>query len=146
MEGYRSMTGGFAGLALALQLSSCAHAEEPAEVAASAASMGVGGTATHTKNCRPEYPAAALRARAQGTSVVGFTVAATGDVTKVEVLQSAGQTPEHKLLDQAAAIALLTCPFKPGVDGAGKPVESTAKVDYRWVLAPPGAETSGAAH
>ncbi len=83
---------------------------------------------------KPEYPAAALRAEATGTTKIKFTVDATGAVSKAEVEQSAGVTREHRLLDRAAVDALSKCRFKPGVDEAGKPVGGSTVVEYVWKL------------
>jgi len=138
LEKFGSIARGLVVCTVALQILNPAHSEDQATVAASAASAAGGESAgTHKKTCRPEYPAAALKAKAQGTTVVGLTIAATGAVAKAEILQSAGPTPEHQLLDQAAAAALQTCTFKPRLDEAGGPMGTTVKVEYRWLLEPP---------
>ena len=84
--------------------------------------------------CKPEYPAAAQRANAVGTSRIKFTVDANGKVTAAEVVGSSGPTREHRLLDKAAQAALSTCPFSPGVDSTGKPVGTEVVVEYAWKL------------
>jgi protein TonB len=81
---------------------------------------------------KPEYPAAALRADATGTSKIRFTVDATGSVAKAEVERSAGMSREHRLLDRTAVEALSKCRFKPGIDETGKPVGGSTVVDYVW--------------
>ena len=81
---------------------------------------------------KPEYPAAALRADATGTSKIRFTVDATGMVSKAEIERSAGASREHRLLDRTAIDALSKCRFKPGVDEGGKPIGGTTVVDYVW--------------
>ena len=129
--------------ACVLSLHACVPAHGQASQAASAPASASGEGTQGRKTCRPTYPEAAKRARAEGTTVVQLTVAADGAATKVVVARSAGPTPEHKMLDQAAVEALRACPFKPAADATGKPVEATVKVDYVWLLDPPGAAASG---
>lgn len=81
---------------------------------------------------KPEYPAAALRAEATGTTKIRFTVDANGKVAKAEIERSAGSSREHRMLDRAAVEALSKCPFKPGTDELGKPVGATTVVEYVW--------------
>jgi len=81
---------------------------------------------------KPEYPAAALRAEATGTTKIRFTVDATGKVSKAEVERPSGSSREHRLLDRTAVEALSKCPFRPGTDETGKPVGAVAVVDYVW--------------
>ena len=83
---------------------------------------------------KPEYPAAATRAEATGTTKIRFTVDATGKVSKADLEKSAGSSREHRLLDRAAIEALSKCPFKPGMDEQGRPVGATTLVEYVWKL------------
>ena len=92
------------------------------------------GKMSPTRGCFPNYPSAALRTGAQGTTVLAFHVDETGKVTGVEITQSSGPTREHRVLDQAAAAALARCPFVPAKDGEGKPFASVISVNYTWRL------------
>jgi len=85
-------------------------------------------------SCKPEYPAAAQRAGATGTTRLRFSVDAAGKVVSAEIIGSSGSTRENRLMDNAAKAALATCPFKPGVDETGKPTGTTVNVDYAWKL------------
>ncbi|WP_228027350.1 energy transducer TonB, partial [Pseudaquabacterium pictum] len=81
---------------------------------------------------KPEFPAAAMRAEATGTTKIRFTVDATGKVSKAEIEKSAGPSREHRLLDRTAIEALSKCPFKPGTDENGQAVGATTVVEYVW--------------
>jgi protein TonB len=111
-----------------------APAPAPAPVAAPAAPRPQAVAARiDVSTCeKPEYPAAALRAEATGTTKIRFTVDATGAVSKAEVERSAGSSREHRLLDRTAVEALSKCRFKPGTDEHGKPIGGTTMVDYVW--------------
>ena len=105
-----------------------AAAPAPARAAAKPAIANV-------QACAPkgeDYPAAALRAEATGTTKIRFTIDATGKLVKTEVLKSAGASREHRLLDRVATEKLGNCTFSPGIDDQGKPVGGTFEVDYVW--------------
>jgi protein TonB len=110
-----------------------APAPAPAPVAAAAPRPQAVAARIDVSTCeKPEYPAAALRAEATGTTKIRFTVDATGAVSKAEVERSAGSSREHRLLDRTAVEALSKCHFKPGTDEHGKPTGGTTVVDYVW--------------
>ncbi len=134
MKHSRILGAGLVACAIAAQLANSGCADKP--VARASAPAGAAHSEAK-KSCRPEYPAAALRAKAQGETIVRFTIDATGAVTEAVVVQSAGPTPEHRLLDEAAAAALSQCPFKPGRDTAGQPTGATVHVTYHWLLEQP---------
>lgn len=81
---------------------------------------------------KPEYPDAALRADAVGTTKIRFTIDAAGSVANAVIARVAGDSREHRLLDRAALDALSKCRFKPGTDEQGKPVGGTTVVEYVW--------------
>lgn len=103
----------------------------PAPVARAAVSASI-----NVAGCeKPEYPAAAMRAEATGTTRIKFTLDAGGKVTGSEILKPSGSSREHRLLDRAAMDALSKCPGRPGTDETGKPVGgSTTVVEYVWKL------------
>ncbi len=88
--------------------------------------------------CAPtgdDYPSAAKRAEATGTTRLRFSIGPDGRLTGVpEIVRSAGATREHKMLDRLAASKLSECRFKAGADENGKPVGASFDVDYVWKL------------
>lgn len=87
--------------------------------------------------CAPtadDYPPAAIRAEATGTTKIRFTIDANGALVKTEVVHSAGPTREHKMLDRVAVSKLSECKFKAAIDAQGKPVGGSFDVDYVWNL------------
>ena len=81
----------------------------------------------------PEYPIAAARAEATGTTRLVFHVGPNGDVIDADIVKSAGKTLPHKLLDMAALSSLMQCGFSPRVVN-GVAVDTTTQVEYVWRL------------
>lgn len=102
----------------------------PRPVAARPAILNVGACAPKGE----DYPPAALRAEATGTTRIRFTVDATGKVANAEVIKPAGTSREHRLLDRVALSKLSECTFRPGNDETGKPVGGTTEVEYVWKI------------
>jgi protein TonB len=91
----------------------------------------------NAKDCAPnsdDYPAAARRAEATGTTKIRFSVGADGKLAGAEILRSAGSSREHKMLDRIALSKLSECSFKAGLDENGRPVGASFDVDYVWKL------------
>lgn len=102
----------------------------PARVAARPAIANV-------QACAPtnsDYPAAALRAEATGTTRIRFTVGPDGALAGSEVIRSAGPSREHKMLDRVAQTKLSGCRFVAGTDETGKPAGGTFEVEYVWKI------------
>lgn len=91
----------------------------------------------NVQQCAPkgdDYPPAALRAEATGTTKVRFVIDGAGKLIKSEVVRSAGSSREHRLLDRVALEKLSSCNFTPGIDENGKPAGGTFEVDYVWKI------------
>jgi periplasmic protein TonB len=89
------------------------------------------------RSCAPgpdDYPPAAVRAEATGTTVIRFTVDATGKMSAADVVRSAGGSREHRLLDRVALTKLSECKFTAGRDAAGNPVGGSFEIQYVWKL------------
>ena len=100
-------------------------------VAAKPAIANVGACAPKNE----DYPPAAQRAEATGTTVIRFAVGTDGRLAGApQIVRSAGATREHKLLDRLAVTKLSECRFTPGVDENGKPVGASFDVEYVWKL------------
>ena len=87
--------------------------------------------------CAPtndDYPSAAKRAEATGTTKVRFTVGADGKLVSAELVKSAGPSREHKMLDRVAISKLSECNFRAGTDENGRPVGATVEVEYVWKI------------
>jgi TonB family protein len=81
----------------------------------------------------PEYPVAARRAGATGSTKLTFHIRANSRVIDGEVTKSAGKSPSHKLLDVTALFSLMQCKFEPA-KFRGQPIDAWTEVEYRWVL------------
>jgi protein TonB len=91
----------------------------------------------NARACAPtgeDYPRAALRAEATGTTTVRFSIDATGKLAGTQVIRSAGPSREHKMLDRVAVDKLSGCTFTPGLDENGRPVGASFDVDYVWKI------------
>jgi protein TonB len=87
--------------------------------------------------CAPkseDYPPAAVRAEATGLTKIRFTIDAQGKLVKSEIIKSAGNSREHKLLDRMVESKLSNCRFTPGIDESGKPTGGTFEAEYLWKL------------
>jgi periplasmic protein TonB len=102
----------------------------PPRVAARPAVLNVSACAPKNE----DYPPAAVRAEATGTTVIRFTIDAAGKVSNAEVVKSAGASREHRQLDRLALQKLSECTFRPGNDENGKPVGGSTDVTYVWKL------------
>ena len=69
-----------------------------------------------------------MKANATGTTVVQYEIDSQGSISNAIVLKSAGQSPEHKLLDETARQMILSCKYPAGtVIMPGK-----ATTEYVW--------------
>ncbi len=89
---------------------------------------------TNVSACKPDYPPAALKAEATGTTTIKFTIDATGKVVSADVVKASGASREHRLLDRAAVTSLSGCAFRPGRDSNGAAVGASTNVEYVWKL------------
>ena len=87
--------------------------------------------------CAPQpsdYPPAAQRSEATGTTRVRFQVGPDGKLAGADVVKSAGSSREHKMLDRMAVTKLSDCKFTAGTDENGRPVGASFDVEYVWKL------------
>jgi protein TonB len=78
-----------------------------------------------------DYPAAALRAREQGTAGFRLTIGADGQVTACTITSSSGSA----ILDaETCRIMQTRARFRPAHDSNGNPIVSTVNSRIRWVL------------
>lgn len=81
------------------------------------------------KNCKAEYPKAALMNEEQGVVSMMFLISAEGRVLESKLSKTSG----FKNLDKAALAAISACKFKPGSKD-GRPDQTWTKVEYNWTL------------
>ena len=109
----------------------------PAPAAPAPARVAARPAIGNVQSCAPgpdDYPAAALKEEATGTTRVRFTVDGTGKLSAAEVVRSAGASRAHKALDRVAVQKLSECRFSPGIDENGRAVGGSFDVEYVWKL------------
>jgi TonB family protein len=78
-----------------------------------------------------QYPEAALKAKAEGTTVLLYEVRSDGSISRSMVRASAGKTREHKMLDRVVATMISSSCRLP----AGQEVKEGAfSLEYNWRL------------
>jgi periplasmic protein TonB len=111
-----------------------APAAPPAAAAGPVAARPAVANAASCAPTKEDYPPAAVRAEATGTTKIRFTIDASGKMTNAEVVRPAGASREHRLLDRVALTKLSECKFTAGRDAEGRPVGASFDVDYVWKL------------
>ena len=86
-------------------------------------------SADMSENRPPAYPREAVRRQLEGVVLLELTIGVSGDVSRVEVLESSGQ----QVLDQAAIDAVASWKGKPAKRW-GRPVESVERLPVRFRL------------
>lgn len=86
---------------------------------------------TGSRSCpQPEYPEAAVRAKAQGTTTLALTIDEAGHVSDEKVVKTSGPSRQHRLLDRAVAESFRACTFAPA---PGHDLRHTT-ITYSWLL------------
>jgi len=80
-------------------------------------------------NHPPTYPARAVRARLEGTTLLRVKITAEGTVADLELIATSG----HSILDAAAVSAVRTWRFLPAAS-EGRPTETTVRLPVRFSL------------
>ena len=88
-----------------------------------------GEPADLSENRPPTYPLEAVRLQLEGVVLLELTIGVSGDVTRVDVIESSGQ----QMLDRAAVDAVRTWKGKPA-ERWGRPVESVERLPVRFRL------------
>lgn len=83
--------------------------------------------------CVQDYPADAIAAHAEGTTIVGFTITEAGTTTNTYVVGSSG----NQSLDDAAIACTSRWIYRPAMQ-EGKPVAVPWKAEVHWMLNTPG--------
>jgi TonB family protein len=109
---------------LCLLLTAAAALAQPVPLPALPAALG----APHV--CISDYPPAAIAARAEGTTTVGFTITESGKVADVRVVTSSG----NEDLDNAAVTCADRWIYRPAQKD-GKPVAVPWRATVRWAFA-----------
>jgi len=91
--------------------------------------------------CTENYPEAAIKANAEGTTLLEFTVTQQGAVANIKV----GKTSGNADLDAAAMQCASTWQYKPALQ-RGKPVDIDWQASVQWALRSPANETTPAAN
>ena len=78
-----------------------------------------------------DYPTAALRAGAEGTTSIIWKVGSDGRVTDCRVVRSSG----HAVLDESACkLAMKHSRYKPAIGKDGKPMAAHVSLNFIWML------------
>ena len=78
---------------------------------------------------RPDYPLAARRSDATGTTRVSYRIQPSGAVSDAWVTRKSGETPAHAVLDEAALTAVGVCRFAEANGYA--PVRASQDCEWR---------------
>jgi TonB family protein len=97
--------------------------------AAPASAADISASADLRSCAKPKYPAAAIKAKREGTVTLAFLVGADSKLVESKVETSSG----HADLDEATHAALSKCKFKAASQD-GKPVQEWTNVKYVWTL------------